>query len=54
MRDPKLRRKLISMGADQFLTKPVQFDELMHEISRFINLTERRRTCDFPEEHPDD
>src|SRR5882724_10699553 len=42
MRDPKLRRKLISMGADQFLMKPVQFDDLMHEISHFINLSERR------------
>lgn len=46
MRDKKLRSEMFKLGADQFLTKPVRFDDLFHEISRFISLQKR------PEKRP--
>ena len=42
MRDQKVKNQVLSMGADAYLNKPVQFDELVHQISRFIDL----RECD--------
>ena len=42
MRDRKLAQKLFEMGADQFLRKPVLCDELVHEISRFVDVRRRR------------
>ncbi|QDU57328.1 response regulator [Aeoliella mucimassa] len=38
MRDPVLRNRLIAGGADVFLNKPIAFDDLVHEMSRFIDL----------------
>lgn len=38
MRDRRLPSQLFALGADQFLRKPIRFDELIHEISRFIDL----------------
>jgi DNA-binding response OmpR family regulator len=38
MRDRALARQLFLLGADQFLHKPVSSDELLHEISRFVDL----------------
>jgi len=38
MRNPALKRQLLSAGADVFLQKPIQFDELLHELGRFIDL----------------
>lgn len=38
MRDPALASQLIKEGADAFLHKPLSFDELMHNISRFLDL----------------
>ena len=54
MRNPGLRHKLIHTGANQFLTKPFQFDELLHELSRFIDLFECERKSNLLEEHNDD
>ena len=42
MRDRKLAQKLFALGADQFLRKPVRCDELMHELSRFVDVRRRR------------
>jgi DNA-binding response OmpR family regulator len=41
MRDPKLKSRLLKSGAEAYLQKPVHFDELVHQISRFIDLKER-------------
>lgn len=38
MRDKSCKRTMLSLGADQFLTKPIRFDDLFHEISRFLTL----------------
>ena len=38
MRDPALASRLIQEGADAFLRKPLAFDDLLHNISRFIDL----------------
>ncbi len=40
MRDPMLKNRMLHAGASVFLQKPVQFDELLHHISRFIHLRE--------------
>ena len=42
MRDRNLAQKLFELGADQFLTKPVRCDELVHELSRFVDVRRRR------------
>lgn len=41
MRNPGLKNRLINSGAEAFLQKPVHFDELVHQISRFVDLRER-------------
>ena len=41
MRDPLLRNRLLSGGADVFLNKPISFDQLVHEMSRFIDMRRR-------------
>lgn len=38
MRDSGLKHQLISAGADVFMQKPLQADELIHHLSRFIDL----------------
>ncbi|MCA9258237.1 MAG: response regulator transcription factor, partial [Planctomycetales bacterium] len=38
MRDQRLRSALFALGADQYLQKPVHFDALLHELSRFVDL----------------
>lgn len=42
MRDSKLRRRLMDAGADAYLQKPVAFTDLVKQISRFVNLQERK------------
>lgn len=41
MRDPNLKSRLLQAGAEAFLQKPVPFDELVHHVSRFVDLRER-------------
>lgn len=41
MRNHTLKNEMFNLGADQFLTKPIRFDELIHEINRFVTLTKR-------------
>ena len=41
MRDTNLKARLLQAGADAFLQKSIQFDELVHHISRFIDLREQ-------------
>jgi len=41
MRDPSLKRRLLLGGADVFLSKPVRLEELLHNMSRFINIRKR-------------
>ena len=41
MRDQRLKHRLIQAGAEAFLQKPLLFDELLHHMSRFIDLRER-------------
>lgn len=38
MRDPALKQRILSAGADVYLQKPAQFDDLLHQIGRFIDL----------------
>lgn len=38
MRDPSLAGQLINEGADAYLRKPLSFDDLLHNISRFLDL----------------
>ncbi|WP_436715960.1 response regulator [Roseiconus lacunae] len=40
MRDPKLRKQILTAGADEFLTKPVEFCDLLEVISRYIKVPE--------------
>ena len=40
MRDKTLKNRLLHAGAEIFLQKPMRFDELVHEMSRFIDLRE--------------
>ncbi|MCC9603288.1 response regulator [Stieleria sp. JC731] len=40
MRDPKLKKQILSAGADEFLTKPVEFCELLEVISRYVKVPE--------------
>lgn len=44
MRDPNVKNRVLQGGADVFLHKPVHFDELLHQISRFVDV--RRRQSD--------
>jgi DNA-binding response OmpR family regulator len=41
MRDPRLKRRLLNLGADEFLCKPLRLDELTRSLSRFVDLHER-------------
>jgi two-component system, OmpR family, response regulator RpaA len=43
-RNPILRHRLLSQGADQFLEKPVPPFKLLQEIRRFVHLRERPHT----------
>lgn len=38
MRDRKIKERILCAGADLFLSKPVCFDELLHQMSRFVEL----------------
>lgn len=38
LRDPNLRRQVLRAGADVFLRKPIDFDKLFHNMSRFVTL----------------
>ena len=42
MRDRRVRNEMFQLGADQFLRKPIRFEELLHEIGRFVTLKLRR------------
>lgn len=42
MRDPTIKNHLFRLGADGFLRKPALFDDLIHEIGRFVDLRKRR------------
>ena len=41
MRDRDLRHKLLNLGANRFLSKPIHVDELTHELGKFVDLRER-------------
>lgn len=41
MRDPALKKRLMLAGADAFLSKPVLFDDLLHCLSRFVDIQPR-------------
>jgi len=41
MRNPALKHRLLSAGAEAYLQKPVDFDELLHHMSRFIDIKKR-------------
>lgn len=41
MRDPNLKHRLLNGGAEAFLQKPAPFDELLHQIGRFVDLRQR-------------
>ena len=47
MRDPSLKSRVLREGAEAFLQKPVLFDDLVHHVSRFIDLRERRSKGDL-------
>lgn len=38
MRDPELKRRVLLAGAGAFLNKPVRFEELLHQMSRFVDV----------------
>jgi len=38
MRNPELKSRVLSSGAEVFLNKPTPFDELLHHISRFVDM----------------
>lgn len=40
-RDDYLRRRLRNLGIDEYLTKPVAFDDLREAVGRFIDLQEK-------------
>lgn len=41
MRDPAVKQRVLNAGADVFLSKPASFEELLHQMSRFINIRRR-------------
>ena len=41
--DPTLKQKIIDKGANQFLRKPIRFDDLLQELVQFIPLRPRQR-----------
>lgn len=38
MRNPELKNRVLSGGAEVFLNKPAPFDELLHHVSRFVDI----------------
>ena len=40
-RDNYLRRRLRNLGIDEYLTKPIAFDDLREAVGRFIDLQEK-------------
>jgi len=42
MRDPNLKSRVLNAGAAVYLQKPVHFDELLHHISRFVVIQQRK------------
>jgi DNA-binding response OmpR family regulator len=41
VRDRRLKHRLLNLGADAFLCKPLPLDELTHTLGRFVDLHER-------------
>ena len=41
MRDRRHRQRLLNLGANRFLCKPIHLDELTHELAQFVELRER-------------
>jgi CheY-like chemotaxis protein len=41
MSDPALKQRMIDMGANQFLRKPVRFEDLLRELEQLIPLRRR-------------
>ncbi len=41
----QLRKRVFELGAANFLRKPILFDDLLHEISRFVNVNVRDDAC---------
>ena len=41
LRDRRLKHKLLNLGADEFLYKPLLLDELTSTLGRFVDLRER-------------
>jgi len=37
---PHIRRKMFGMGVDGFLTKPIDFDSLLHHIQQYVTVRE--------------
>jgi DNA-binding response OmpR family regulator len=41
LNDPTLKQRILNMGANQFLRKPVRFDDLRRELEQFISFRPR-------------
>jgi len=41
LRDRRLKQRLLNLGADVFLCKPLSLDELTHTLARFVDLHQR-------------
>jgi DNA-binding response OmpR family regulator len=41
MRDRRLRQRVLNLGANRFLYKPIFLDELTNELGRFVELRKR-------------
>lgn len=46
IRDRRHRQRVMDLGADRFLRKPIHVDELTRELSRFVELRERDESTD--------
>jgi DNA-binding response OmpR family regulator len=46
-RDRTLKHRLFRLGANQVVHKPIEFDELLHTLSRYIDLVERVDEAQF-------
>lgn len=42
MRDRRLKHRLLNLGANEFLCKPLPLDELTRTLGRFVDLRERK------------
>lgn len=38
MRDPRIRQEMLSLGADSYLQKPIEFQSLLHEMRRYASI----------------